>query len=47
MFGSVLDDLFRDHSDLDLLVDGLAAVLDRCHRPGGNLWPLARRTEAT
>ena len=30
LFGSVLDDRFRSHSDLDLLVDGLppAALLD-------------------
>ena len=30
LFGSVLDDRFRNHSDLDLLVDGLppAALLD-------------------
>merc|ERR1712185_143659 len=30
MFGSVLDDRFRSHSDLDLLVEGLppAALLD-------------------
>ena len=37
LFGSVLDDRFRSHSDLDLLVEGLppAALLDAIALAGG------------